>query len=326
MKTRIRSLTCVFLLALFLFNLLLMPQTVSAIEDPSSILQAASIPRDSRVLRLLVMGCDASDRLTDSIFLVSLHRESGSMGVVQIPRDTYANYTERDYKKINGAWSTLGASAIKSFYSQNFGIHIDYFVVLNLSNLRNMVDAVGGVDIEIPQDMDYSDPAQGLEIHFKEGIAHLDGKAAEEFVRYRSGYVNADLGRLDAQKLFMFAFATRLQGLRAGQVWRVLAASLTALQTDVPLTELGRTVAAFGACDTENIRFATMPGQAVQGRSGAWYYSLNREGAVRTLEQYLFADGLAEKNTFDPQEIFDRKDHADFHKIYIAPESALPTE
>lgn len=326
MKKRSGRLLTIRIFAILAVLAVIFPFRISASEQVALDAQPTASSRNARVIRVLVMGCDASDRLTDSIFLVSLHKESGSMGVVQIPRDTYANYTERDYKKLNGAWSALGAPAIKSFYSKNLGIPIDHFLVLNLSNLRHLVDAVGGVDIEIPQDMDYSDPAQDLEIHFQKGVAHLDGKAAEEFVRYRSGYVNADLGRLDAQKIFMFAFATRLQNLSAGQVWRLMAASLTSLQTDIPITELGRTVAAFSACQAENIRFCTMPGQAVQGRSGAWYYSLNREGAARVLEQYLFVPGFAERNIFDPQEIFDRKDHADFHKIYIAPESTLPLE
>lgn len=326
MKIRSHSSVFILLLAVLFALAVSAPFRISASERIPLQTHSVLASRNPRVIRVLVMGCDASDRLTDSIFLVSLQKESGSMGVVQIPRDTYANYTERDYKKLNGAWSALGASAIRSFYSQNLGVPIDHFLVLNLSNLRHLVDAVGGVDIEIPQDMDYSDPAQDLEIHFQKGVAHLDGKAAEEFVRYRSGYVNADLGRLDAQKLFMRAFAMRLQNLSTGQIWRVMAASLTALQTDIPITELGRTVTAFSACQAENIRFCTMPGQAVQGRSGAWYYSLNREGAARVLEEFSFLPGFVEKKLFDPQEIFDRKDHADFHKIYIAPEVALPLE
>ena len=323
---RLRILLLLPLLLLCLFAPLLRAQATDNANAELPDAEALPSLGDAKVLRILVMGCDAAERLTDSIFILALQVESGEVGVVQIPRDTYARYTERDYKKINGAWSRLGPSAIRGFYASALGVALDGFVVLNLSDLRGMVDAVGGVDVEIPMDMDYSDPAQKLEIHLKAGQVHLDGKGAEQFVRYRSGYANADLGRLDAQKLFMEAFAKRVQSLRPSQVWRMLAASLTALQTDLSLPAIFRTVSAFDTSSAESIRFVTLPGQALQGNSGAWYYSLNREGALRVCEEYLFAKGLAESGRFDPEGIFDRKDHPRFHQIYLAPEEELPLE
>ena len=68
----------------------------------------------------------------------------------------------------------------------------------------------------------------------------------------------------------------------------------------------------------------TLPGQAVQGSSGAWYYSINRQGAIRILNQYLLPQNQLDDNTFDPSGIFDREDLEEFHTIYIAPEASLP--
>ena len=321
-----RSVLLLLILLLCLGAPLLRAQASEKKDRAEQAEELLSNAHQTQVVRILVMGCDASERLTDSIFILALNSASGEVGVVQIPRDTYADYTERDYKKINGAWSRLGPAEIRRFYASALGIPLDGFVILNLSDLRRMVDAVGGVDVEIPMDMDYSDPAQGLEIHLKQGRVHLDGRGAEHFVRYRSGYATADLGRLDAQKLFMEAFAERVQSLPKAQALRLLAASLTALQTDLPLPGILRIVSALEACSAESIRFVTLPGQAVQGSSGAWYYSLNREGALRVCEEYLFVDRLAESGRFDPEEIFDRKDHPRFHQIYLAPEEDLPLE
>ncbi len=75
----------------------------------------------------------------------------------------------------------------------------------------NIVDAVGGVDIDIPADMDYDDPEQDLAIHLKAGQHHLNGAQAEGFVRFRSGYEQVDIGRVDAQKLFMSAFLQKIK-------------------------------------------------------------------------------------------------------------------
>ena len=69
---------------------------------------------------------------------------------------------------------------------------------------------------------------------------------------------------------------------------------------------------------------ATLAGQAVQGRSGAWYYSLNRQGAARMINAFLKPLAPITEQSFDPRGLFDREDHTDFHSIYIASESALP--
>lgn len=315
--------TAGFVLGLLVALLLPLQGTTTSFAPYEEQMTAAE---EESVLRILVMGCDAKAGLTDSIFILAIKEECGDVGILQIPRDTYAAYTDRDYRKLNGAWKTLGPLQIRGFYSEALGVPIDGFVVLNLSDLRRIVDAVGGVDIEIPESMDYSDPAQDLEIHFTAGHAHLDGRAAEKFVRYRSGYANADLGRLDAQKLFMQAFARRLRQIGAGRASCVLAASLTAVQTDLSLPKLVRAAAALERSSVQEVAIATIPGQAVQGNSGAWYYSLNREGAIRAIEDYLFVKASAARGRFDPKEIFDRKEHPSFHKIYIAPLGELPTE
>jgi sugar/nucleoside kinase (ribokinase family) len=65
------------------------------------------------------------------------------------------------------------------------------------------VDAIGGVEADVPFDMHYDDPAQGLHIHLEKGRQRLDGKAAEQFLRYRSGYATGDLGRVDARSGFL---------------------------------------------------------------------------------------------------------------------------
>lgn len=284
----------------------------------------ADASQECRITRFLVMGTDRSAKLTDSIFLVTLNESEKNAHILQIPRDTYANYTDKDYKKLNGAMNVLGENGVKDLLSEALGVKIDFFVILDLSCLRSVVDAIGGVDVDIPQDMHYSDPAQGLEIHLPAGMHRLDGVKAEQFVRYRSGYVNADLGRLDAQKLFMQAFAKKCCALTASQMLHVTGLALTKLQTDVGLPEAIRVVSALRECDTDNIPMATLAGQAVQGKSGAWYYAVNREGACRMINEYLLPEQPIDEMNFDPKGLFNRPDHEEFHKIYIAPEGSLP--
>ncbi len=277
-------------------------------------------PADSRITRFLILGCDRSTRLTDSILLVSLNETAKEARILQIPRDTYAEYTEGSYKKLNGAMNALGERGVKEFLSDAIGVKIDYFLVLKLDFFRELVDAIGGVELTVPEDMEYSDPAQDLHISLKAGSTRLDGSMAEQFVRYRSGYVNADLGRLDAQKLFLCAFAKQCRSLTPMQILHVTGLVLTGVQTDIGLPAAIRVARVLMECDTETIPMATLAGQALRGQSGAWYYVLNREGGTRMMRDYL----LEESAVFDRNGVFDRESNPEFHKVYVFPEAALP--
>jgi LCP family protein required for cell wall assembly len=270
------------------------------------------------------MGCDNSGKLTDSILVVAIERDSGKVNVLQIPRDTYANYTQRDYKKINGAWNVLGNEGIKTLCGDILGVRIHYFAILSLSGFRAFVDAVDGVDVDIPMDMRYEDPEQGLEIHLPAGAHHLDGRGAEQFVRFRSGYANADLGRLDAQKQFLRAVAKKCQSLSPAQLCRVMGIALTNLQTDFPLPQGVQMLSAVTHCDVEQIDMETLPGQAIQGSSGAWYYCANRAGLCRAVNQLLFPPRELLMEQIDPKGLLNRTENADFYAIYNAPEELLP--
>ena len=277
-----------------------------------------------RVTRFLLMGCDRSTGLTDSILLVTVNATQNTASILQIPRDTYAAYTEKSYKKLNGARNALGEKGFKTLLSEALGVPIHYFVVLKLDFFRKVVDAIGGVEVDIPQDMTYDDPDQGLSIALKKGRKRLDGSMAEQFVRYRSGYVNADLGRLDAQKLFLRAFAKQCKELSPADVIQITAYALTGLQTDLGIADAICVMHTLLRCDPETVPMATLTGQAVQGDSGAWYYVLNREGACRLINEYLLPPRRIEGERFDPKGLFDRPQNALFHRIYSADEGDLP--
>ncbi len=280
----------------------------------------ASARGEDRITRILVLGVDRVAGLTDSIFVVTVNEDAEEARILQIPRDTYANYTDRDYKKLNGALSRLGERGVKDFLSDALGVRLDHFVVLDLSCLAAVVDAIGGVDVEIPQDMHYANAEQGLDLSLSSGRQHLDGRGAELLVRFRSGYPDADLGRLDAQKLFLSAFAKRCKALTLSEMLKVAWIALPRVRTDLGVQDIVRLANALRRCDAEHIPMATLSGEAVQGTSGAWYYSLCREGACRMVNEYLLPSRPLELSQFDRRGVFDRADNENFHKIYTAPD------
>lgn len=283
---------------------------------------AETVAAGDRVTRFLVLGRDRAAGLTDSIFVVALNETEKRASILQIPRDTYANYTENNYKKLNGALSALGERGVKELLSEALGVRLDYFLILDLSCLRQTVNAVGGVEVDVPQDMEYSDPAQGLNIHLTAGKHRLNGEEAEQFVRYRSGYVNADLGRLDAQKLFLQAFARQCKSVSPTRLLQAACTVLTKVQTDIGLPDAIRVVEILRECDTDDIPMATMAGEAVRGTSGAWYYCVNREGACRAVNEYLMPKQELTVSEFDPHALFDRRENEKFHHIYSASDNS----
>jgi LCP family protein required for cell wall assembly len=312
---------CGLLLCLALFATAFL---VGAEEPANATPTTATAAEKERVTRILLLGCDRASGLADSILLVSINEGERSTSVLQIPRDTYAEYTAKDYKKINGALATLGENGMKAFFSSTLGVPIHHFAVVKLDLFCKMVDAVGGVDVDVPQKMEYHDPAQNLHISLEAGEQHLDGKTAEHFVRYRSGYVNADLGRLDAQKLFLRAFAHKCRELTAADYFRLAGVSLTGVQTDLGIGDVIRLGTVLRECDPETVPMQTLAGQAVKGQSGAWYYVLNREGACRQINELTYPTSFLNLTDFDADGLFDRVQNPQFHKVYTAAEDALP--
>jgi anionic cell wall polymer biosynthesis LytR-Cps2A-Psr (LCP) family protein len=199
------------------------------------------------------------------------------------------------------------------------GITLDRYAVLDLGALQKIVDAVGGVEVELDEPLSYSDPDAGLRIELPAGHVHLDGKRAEQLIRYRSGYANADLGRLDAQKRFMQAFFGRCCELGATELLRVTPIIFRNVETNMELSSALRLAGLLHSMGDAELPMATLAGTAVQGTSGAWYYVLNRAAACKMINEYCFTD-LNEAD-FDPDGVFDREGHTDFHKLYTAPDT-----
>lgn len=122
----------------------------------------------------------------------------------------YSDADDAEKKKIDKEIRRdFGIKYLQALIYYDFGIPTDYYAQVNIKGFRGIVDAIGGVDLYVPQNMDYEDEYQDLYIHLKKGQQTLNGEKAEQFVRYR-GYGAGDIARLDAQKLFINAFLDKL--------------------------------------------------------------------------------------------------------------------
>jgi LCP family protein required for cell wall assembly len=284
-------------------------------EEPADEGDEIPVGGESGVTNVLVLGRDCTAGLTDVMMLVSLDADAHALRVLQIPRDTYAAYTTAAYKKLNGAYAKLGGRGLVEFLNRNMGIPVDRYVCVDLSVFGEIVDSIGGVKIEIPSDMDYDDPAQSLHIHLKAGEQVLDGKQAQMFVRFRSGYATADLGRMDAQKLFLSSLAKQLKSsLTPGRAIDLACASLGKVKTDLSLRECVSCVKGLMNVELDSMHMATLPGASVKPKAGgAWYYILNRAAT-----EQLLAATFGQTVAFDPDGVFNNARKSEYGAIYHA--------
>ena len=217
--------------------------------------------RKSGFYTILVSGADDGNGNSDTNILLAIDTEGGAIYGVSIPRDTKAEWDGKA-RKINAAFAAGGMEKMAEVISHQLGIPVDYTVMVDLKAFVALVDAIGGVDFNVPIDMDYEDPYQDLSIHIPAGMQHLNGEDALKVVRFRSGYASQDIGRMETQQKFLKAVVK--QTLRASNLDKVddfVKIFKKYVKTDLELGELawlGKEAITIGA---ENISFSTLPGE-----------------------------------------------------------------
>ena len=288
--------------------------------------------RREGVYNFLIAGHDRVAVNTDVMIIASFDTKNNSLNLVQIPRDTYAEYTTGSYRKINGA---LGKYLVQNSYDynaamedlmdflmKNLNIKLDYYALIDLDILQEMVDAIGGVYLTVPADMDFVDPTEngGFEIHLKAGPQLLDGKKAEQFVRFRYGYVQADIGRNDAQKIFMAAFLEQYKkNLNLSTLKKTIESMLKHVTTNLSVNDCVFFAKEALDLDLSKVVLVSMPGADLLVTEGeySWYFVLSRAGALDAVNRYLnvYTEDITD-SIFDHGYAFTRENNAEIHKIY----------
>jgi len=166
----------------------------------------------------LIAGTDQSGGNTDTIMVGAYDSINKKINIVSIPRDTLVN-TNWSVKKINAAYSRGGIDGLKKEISKIMGFVPDSYAVINLQAFEELVDAIGGVYYDVPVDMHYKDPTQDLVIDLNKGPQQLTGKQALGVMRFRSGYRDADIGRINTQQDFLMTLADQV--LSVGNVTKI---------------------------------------------------------------------------------------------------------
>ena len=265
-------------------HILIRPPEVEAQEDPDPVQEtdeqsgqedeeaaaaaalAAHTERKKYFYTILVSGSDDGNGNSDTNILVAVDAENGYIHGVSIARDTKAVWDGKNHK-INAAFGSGGIEKLADVIADQLGIPVDFTVSVDLTGFAALVDAIGGVDFEVPIDMNYDDPYQDLHIHFSAGMQHLTGEEALKVVRFRhnndgSGYGSEDIGRMETQQAFLKAVAKQTLTLSNLDKISEFANIFNAyVETDLSLGNLawlGKEAISMGA---DAVSFSTLPGE-----------------------------------------------------------------
>ena len=230
--------------------------------------------KEEPVVTCLFLGVNGN--LTDFIMLGQYNPNTREIALLSIPRDTNVGNNSVD-GKINSAYSSRGMDKLKKQVTEITGIEIDYHVLFKTKILRQVVDKIGGVTVDVPINMNYDDPYQNLYIHLKKGTQKLTGSQAEQFCRFRknndgSGYPGGDVERTKAQQKFIKAFISEL--LKVDNVSKIpdlINIVLEETKTNVTLNVAKEYIDDVIALKTDRITTNTLPGSARMGKSPLGY-------------------------------------------------------
>lgn len=214
----------------------------------------------------------AGQELSDSIMVVNFNKQTKQVATISIPRDTEANIPGYGYRKINNANALGGSKLATQTVSDMLNIPIDYTIVTNFTGLRKLVDAVGGLDVDVKEALvDNEYPCADNEYavcgtNIQPGLQHMDGAKVLEYTRCRKGTCGNDFGRAERQQeiisLLMAKLvqpATWLNPLTAAAVSDALR---TGLDSDISGPNMIRLALAWSRKSGDPIRWvmSTAPG------------------------------------------------------------------
>ncbi len=251
----------------------------------------------------LMMGVDSKDvkkskgTRTDTMMLVKVNFDTGDINLLSIPRDTRVLVKDRE-DKINHAHAFGGPSLTMKTVRDFLNLDVDYYVKVDYKLVMAVVEAIGGIKIDVPRNMKYNDPYcdPPLNINLKKGFQTLNGQQAHDFLRWRknndgTGYPEGDIGRIKAQQMFLKELIKQTLKLKnATKLIEFIEIYYDYVETNVPLSVMVKGATSAKKINMENMKTATVPG-VDQKIGGVDYWIYDREKTEEIFKE-MFGDYL----------------------------------
>ncbi|HEY9897539.1 MAG TPA: LCP family protein [Pantanalinema sp.] len=233
---------------------------------------------------------DAAPVRSDTLIVASLDPVHRCIQLLSVPRDTRVSIPGRQgFDKINAAFAYGGPELAVDTVSRFLDVPIDHYVRLRLEALSEMVDLLGGIELDVEKNMRYRDRAAGLTIALKKGRQVLDGAAAEQYVRFRHD-VNGDIGRVQRQQVFVQALLDKLlQPASLAKLPQLVEVAYQSVETDLPFDQILRYAMWARGLQSTDLHMAMVPGAFSGDRFEASFW-LPDERAARALARRTLTD------------------------------------
>ena len=258
------------------FNFNSLPFNDSSLKQIESVQSTQSVKNSSlskpseisERVNIMLMGVDEREEdvgRSDTLMVVSVDSNDDTASLLSIPRDTRVQIKRHGYDKINAAYAYGGEELSKSTLESFLGIDINHYVIVNTTSFAKMIDAIGGVDIDVEKRMFYEDPWDdngGLVIDLKPGMQHMNGDTAITYVRYRDE--EGDAGRVRRQQMFMRACLDKLSSPTiVMKLPEIIKEARNAVRTDLSVTEMIELAQTLKTADenSDGVKTGIVPGR-----------------------------------------------------------------
>ncbi|MEG4283510.1 LCP family protein [Microcoleus sp. A006_D1] len=222
--------------------------------------------------------------LTDTMLLVRFDPQNKKISVLSIPRDTRTYVEGRGVVKINEANYYGGpASSAKSVSGLLGGVGIDRYVTVNIQGIKSLVDALGGITINVPKDMKYTDESQHLYIDLKAGKQRLNGEQIVHYLLYRHDDLG-DIGRVQRQQTLMRAFVEEQVNVSLlSRMPKILSVIQSHIDTNLSIEELVALAGFATQTDRAGVQMLMVPGKFSDPKDYKASFWLPDQNAIETL-------------------------------------------
>ncbi len=246
-------------------------------------------------VNVVVMGVEGTR--TDTMIFMSIDTSTNTVDAISIPRDTYYPTEGKNgsgQAKLNAVYGFKKGGdpeGVRNSISNMLGVEIDYYVTVNYEAVKEIVDLIGGVEVEVPFRMNYDDPYSipPLHIDFQPGLQKIDGDQAMSYLRFRKNNDGSksggDIKRMERQQDFIKSAAKSAMQIKLPYI---VFRALSYVDTDMPLSKAVMLATAMIGTDMEAVKLQTIPSQGTgTGKDGLSYFYYDEAGTKALMTQIM---------------------------------------
>lgn len=296
-------------------------QTSTDATDPDLLIiddETGNLLSDPYILNIMLFGADqyGDAGLSDTMILLSIDNRHEKIKMTSFLRDTYITIPGYYATKLNAAYAFGGAELSIATIEANYGVQVDRYAIVNFETFKEIVDIMGGVDVELTQEeiwyindqIAQNGQTEYLPYETEPGMVHLNGQQSLWYARNRGGYVNgteyggSDWDRVERQRNFLNSVIDELKGASLTEIVQIVNAVGPNITTNLKNSEITTLVSGALTYLSYDIEQLSVP------TDGTWGYGYNEAGSVilvndwnkvrYDLAKFIYEDSVADAYSY----------------------------